>query len=174
VLSFRTTIGMADAVEKAAAAARRSVSEEIKDRVGRTLWEDQNKDAAEIRLEILTRQIMDLVRAIWAAAPVVATNYDDEHLRSALDQGEQPPRGMYSEYGDHGEVARLLPVELALKGADDGGVVIMYRQGDEVIREIPLDAGAARELAEGLLAATSGQKEEPTLAEPNRKSRRRQ
>jgi hypothetical protein len=55
---------MKDALVRAAKASGRSLAQEIEDRLGRTLWEDHAKDDAAVRLDIFTRQVKELARAL--------------------------------------------------------------------------------------------------------------
>jgi hypothetical protein len=63
---IRTTKALRDELQKVAQASGRSLTREIEARLARSLWEDRDKGPAELRLDILARQLMDLVRACWA------------------------------------------------------------------------------------------------------------
>jgi hypothetical protein len=71
-LVIRTARPLREVLEKTADASGRSLTQEIEARLARSVWEDRDKGPAELQLDILARQVMELVRANWEAKPDVA------------------------------------------------------------------------------------------------------
>jgi len=172
-----------DELVKASKASGRSLTQEIEDRLQRTLEEDRGKDEREIRLDNVAREVTELVRRNWEewSATVAGRGSDrrpsrtetvaDEtqlmHRLADRMAGGQTCRAMQVEYGEPGEVARLVPVELEVTRGRDGNVVLVSRRGGLVIQETqtPVDVATALQLVGKVELAVSEPK-------PKRKSRR--
>ena len=190
-LTFRPTNGMKEELVRAAKRSGRSLAQEIEDRLGRSLWEDRDKNDLDLRLDILTRQIQELVRACWAdpgtsavdtPRPLILRQHPGLHgaadpaVETTMQQpeaGGQWRRVMLKSVGEPGELGRLHEIELSVACRDDGSVALVYRTLDGLVfAERLLDPGEAKRAGEELLAAACGQ--EPAAVEPKRqpKSRR--
>jgi hypothetical protein len=189
-LAIRTTYSLRYALERASAASGRSLTQEIEYR----LW--QSFDGSEFLAPenhlgiVLDSALKDFEQRLLHLLTVARENMSDARRDLADDLGRdslsdtprnphraaggQTRRAMHAEYGEPGEVARLLPVEIGVTRGDDGTVVLVTSRDGQVIKETPLDVDAAHALAAQLLAASStGEEQEPVSTEPKRKSRRR-
>jgi hypothetical protein len=168
-VAFRTTFSLKYALLQACKASARSLTREIEYRLWRS-FEGSDTLAAENHLGILLdgalkdfeQRLIDLLAIVGSARKDLADPQNGERETA----GQRRPV-MYSER----DPARLLPVEIGVTRGDDGRVSLVLRQGEWVIREIPLEIGAARQLADELGARTRGsdQTEEPTSARRNRR-----
>jgi hypothetical protein len=176
-LTIRSTKAMKEELSRAAKASGRSLAEDMEDRLARSLWEDRDKGPVERRLEILMRQVADLVRLNWNAGvgavdtpqPSVLT----EHHGDRQAASKTIARGRFADFGKPGQPGRLLPVEVFLR-QDDDTVVLVWCHGEHILLETAVDIGTfQRVVADELASRGRSQKAEPPSIEPKRGPRRR-
>jgi hypothetical protein len=183
-LSLYVTKELKERLVEASKVSGRPLTQEIEDRLQRTFEEDRGKDEREIRLDILAREIIELVRRNWEAGPLVVSGYRPPSEAAgeplartddpALDQhdgdrkaGDQTRHPVDMQYGESRKGPRL-PVEIEVARGEDGNVVLFSRRGGVVIQETqtPVDIAAAIQLVGEVELAVS------ESGEPKRKSRR--
>ncbi len=75
-LIIRTTKGLKDELVRASKASGRSLTEDIEDRLQRTLEEDRGKDEQEIRLDVAADKIKDVVKEyLEFVTPLILVGY---------------------------------------------------------------------------------------------------